>query len=40
MDKRTKSDGISRTEVAIALIALGLFLGIFMLGVALRRLIQ
>jgi hypothetical protein len=40
MEKRMKSDGVSRTEVAIALAALGSFVGIFMLGVALRRLIQ
>jgi hypothetical protein len=40
MEKRTKSKCVSRTEVAVALVALVLFGGVFMLGAALRRLIE
>lgn len=39
-EDRLKSNGTFRTELVVALVALGLFVAIFSLGVDLSRLIQ
>jgi hypothetical protein len=40
MKKPTKTKGISWRGVAVALVALGLFAGVVMLGASLHRLVQ